>query len=76
MIMCTWIGFIGYVVTLIFFLAGLMSIVYMSYDAYKIGKNKGWFYLLNKDDIIRKNPFNFLLFSSIILPVGGYYFIY
>jgi len=76
MIECTWIGFIGYVLTLLFFLLGMFAIIYMAYDAYKIGKTKGWFYLLNKNDFIRKNPFNFLLFSLMIMPIGGYYFIY
>lgn len=76
MVVCSWIGFIGYVVALVFFLLGFFSIIYMTYDAYQIGKNKGWFFLLNKNDFIRKNPFNFLLFSLIILPTGGYFFIY
>ena len=73
---CTWVGFIGYMFALIFFLLGFLSILYMAYDAYKIGKNKGWFFLLNQNDLVRKNPFNFLLFSFILLIFGGYFFIY
>ena len=76
MVECTWIGFIGYIFALGFFLLGFFNIIYMAIDAFKIGKNKGWFFLLNKNDIVRKCPFNFLLFSFIILPFGGYFFIY
>ena len=76
MVTCGWIGFIGYILALIFFLLGFISVIYMAYDAYKIGKKRGWFFILNRNDIIRKNPFNFLLFSFIILPTGGYFFIY
>ena len=50
--------------------------LYEAIIAFYIGKNKGWFFLLSKEDIIRKNPFNFLLFSIIILPIGVYFFIY
>jgi len=76
MIECHWIGLISYLFAVLFFLLGFLSIIYMAYDAYKIGKNRGWFYTLNKSDLIRKNPFNFLLFSIIILPFSGYFFIY
>ena len=74
--MCTWIGFAGYVFAFLFFLLGILAMTYMAYDAYKIGKSKGWLFLLNKDDFIRKNPLNFLLVSLLALPLGVYYFLY
>ena len=74
--MCTWIGFAGYIFAFLFFLLGILAMAYMAYDAYKIGKSKGWLFLLNKDDFIRKNPLNFLLVTLIALPLGIYYFLY
>ena len=44
MVECTWIGFIGYIFALGYFLLGFFSIIYMANDAFKIGKNKGWFF--------------------------------
>ncbi len=73
---CTWIGLIGYILALTFFLVGILFTFYTAYEAYKIGREKGWFYLLNKDDFIRKTPFNYLMSDLIALLVGVYYFIY
>ena len=44
MVECTWIGFIGYIFALGLFLSGFFNIIYMAIDAFKIGKNKGWFF--------------------------------
>ena len=70
MVACSWEGLIGYLIALVFFITGIVSVIYMAYDAYKIGKKNGWFFLINKNDIVRRNPFNFLLFSSILIPIG------
>jgi len=69
---CSWIGMAGYVFALLFFARGALVILYMAFDAYRIGKDKGWFFQLSKDDIVKKNPFNFLLFSSVVIPLGCY----
>lgn len=76
MVGCNWIGFGGYVFLFLFFLLGFLSLLYMAYDAYQIGREKGWFFQLNRNDLFRKNPFIFLLFAFIILSTGGYLLLY
>lgn len=76
MVKCNWIGFIGYILAFLFFLVGILGMLHAMISALYISKTKGWFFLLNKEDIIRRNPFNFLVFSMIILPIGVYFFIY
>ena len=73
---CSWTGLGGYVFAFLFFLLGFISLLLETIVVYRIGKAKGWFYTLSKNDIFKKNPFVFLSVSVIVLSFGGYFLLY
>ena len=76
MVDCTWLGLLGFVLILIFFSIALYASLIGIYDAYSVGKRRGWFFLINKEDFCRKNPFIIVICFSVLSLLGGYFFIY